>query len=516
MSEIELKFLIDEAATKRLWARAREAKLVSGKPATRTLRSVYLDTPGHALKEAGIALRLRRDGRRWTQTVKAGRQMHGGLSQSQELECAAPGGRLNLNAIPDQTVRDAITARINGSALEPVCETLIRRTAGVIELPDGTRAELATDIGEIRAGQRAATLNEVEIELIEGSPATLFDIARALFPDGGMRFSRLSKSARGYLLAEAGHIEPPLAPRYAEMVLLSPEQSAELAARDVLRECVDQIAANLSVVCELDVPEGPHQLRVGLRRLRSAFSVFGAVVKSPEMKRLNGEARWLGQEVGALRDLDVVSGETAHREAELHPDEPALKHLADRLVGVAAERRERLRALLAGERTQALLLDLVRFVEARGWLVPEDFDQTARLAAPIAELAEAALDKAWKKARKRARDIDALDGENRHELRKQLKKLRYAVEFLGPLYPAKRIEPFLKRLKKLQDVFGEINDAATVKTMFAGDDAPLAGEASAQRAIGWLIGAAQARAEHGWDGAKALWGDLDDTKPFWR
>jgi triphosphatase len=97
-----------------------------------------------------------------------------------------------------------------------------------------------------------------------------------------------------------------------------------------------------------------------------------------------------------------------------------------------------------------------------------------------------------------------------------LKKLRYAVEFLGPLYPAKRIDPFLKRLKKLQDVFGEINDAATVKTMFAGDDAPLAGEASAQRAIGWLIGAAQARAEHGWDGAKALWGDLDDTKPFWR
>src|SRR5688500_18509647 len=131
MSEIELKFLIDETAAKRLWPRAREASIAAVKTTTRTLRSIYLDTPGHALKEAGIALRLRRDGRRWIQTVKAGQQMHGGLSQSQELECAAPGGRLNLNAIPDQTVRHAIMRRINGSALEPVCETLIRRTAGV-------------------------------------------------------------------------------------------------------------------------------------------------------------------------------------------------------------------------------------------------------------------------------------------------------------------------------------------------------------------------------------------------
>jgi CHAD domain-containing protein len=158
----------------------------------------------------------------------------------------------------------------------------------------------------------------------------------------------------------------------------------------------------------------------------------------------------------------------------------------------------------------------VRFVEARGWLVPEDFEQTARLAAPVTGLAQAALDKAWKKARKRARDIEQLDAEHRHELRKQLKELRYAVEFLAPLYQEKRIEPFLKRLKKLQDVFGELNDAATVKLMFSGDDAPLAKEASAQRAIGWLIGAAQARAEHGWDGAKALWKDLEDTRPFWQ
>jgi triphosphatase len=520
MSEIELKFLLDEPTAKRLWTRVRASQLASAAPVTKLLRSVYLDTAEHALRHAGIALRLRRDGRRWVQTVKTGRKIHGGLSQATELESPAPGGRVNLDAIPDDAVREDIVQRINGGALQPVCETLIKRTAGEVALQDGTRVELAVDVGEIRADGRSAELREAEIELLEGSPAKLFDVARALFPEGGLSFSRLSKSARGYLLAERGYIEPPLEPRNAETVALEPQQMAETAARDVLRECVDQVAANVVVVTKLDDPEGPHQLRVGLRRLRSAFAVFGAVLDSPEMERLKGEARWLGQEVGALRDLDVVAGEIARREAMIHPDEPSLTQLADALDGAAADRRRRLTALLHDERAQTLVLDLVRFVETRGWLVSSDFEQTARLAGSVDELATAALDKAWKKTRKQARDVATLNAEQRHELRKELKQLRYAAEFFAPLYSTKRCELFLKRLKKLQDVFGELNDAMTVRAMFAGPDAsPVDGpgtDAARQRAIGWMIGASQARAERGWTGAKQLWKELAHTKPFWR
>lgn len=516
MSEIELKFLIDEPAAKKLWARAKALQLVTARPRTRTLRSVYLDTPEHALKEAGLTLRLRRDGRRWIQTVKTGRELHGGLSQVGELESPAPGGRINLQAIPDETVRDEVVHCLNGLALQPVCETQMRRTAGEIVFEDGTRAELAVDVGEIRAEGRAAELREAEIELIEGSPTKLFDIAHRLFPEGGLRFSRLSKAARGYLLAKEGHIDPPLAPKNAETVQLSEDQIAEQAARDVLRECVDQIAMNMVVVVKLDDAEGPHQLRVGLRRLRSAFSVFRPVLRSPEMARLNAEARWLGQEVGRVRDLDVVAKEIARREALAHPDEAALAALADALDRQAAEQREHLCALIAGSRAQSFVIDLARFAETRGWLVPEDFEQTGRLAAPVTALAERALAKRWKKTRQHAENLEELEPEQRHELRKELKKLRYAVEFLSPLYPGKRVEPFLKRLKKLQTMFGELNDATLVKSMFAADDAPLAKEAAAQRAIGWVIGASQARAEHGWAGAKSLWKNLEGTKPFWK
>ncbi|CDX21826.1 putative adenylate cyclase [Mesorhizobium sp. ORS 3324] len=515
MSEVELKFILDEASPSELWARVRASKLAKGSPTTKTLRSIYLDTPDHALKKAGIALRLRRDGRRWVQTVKTGAELHGGLSQVGEVENPAPGGRACPEAIPDASVRDELLQRVNGAPLQPVCETVIKRSASELSLEDGTRAELAVDVGQIRAGGRSADLSEVEIELLEGSPTGLFEIAHVLFPDGGLRFSRLSKAARGYLLAEEGRIDLLLAPRKAEDVAIDPAEIVEHAARTVLRECLDQIATNVVVVRKLDDSEGPHQLRIGLRRLRSVFSVYAPVLESPEMTRLNDEARWIGQEVGKLRDLDVVTNDIVQREAGAHPDEPGLAALSSALSQQATQVRQRLRELLAGARVQAFLIDLTRFVETRGWLVPQDFGQTERLAEPVTKLAGQALGKRWKRVRKRARGIETLDTAQRHRLRKELKKLRYSVEFFSSLYQSKQVDPLLKRLKKLQTVFGDLNDAATAKALLPGTDAS-ASDPAAQRAIGWTIGASQARAEHGWGGAKARWRKLKETRPFWK
>ena len=108
MSEIELKFVARRIGGEQLRARVKALKLGNGSPKTRTLRSIYLDTPEHTLKKGGIALRLRRDGRRWIQTVKTKAELHSGLSQVAEVENPAPGGRLCLEAIPDASVRDEV------------------------------------------------------------------------------------------------------------------------------------------------------------------------------------------------------------------------------------------------------------------------------------------------------------------------------------------------------------------------------------------------------------------------
>lgn len=307
-----------------------------------------------------------------------------------------------------------------------------------------------------------------------------------------------------------------LAPRNAKDVKLCANQTAERAARDILRECQAQIAANISVVLQTDDPEGPHQLRIGLRRLRSVFSVFRPVLRCPEIRRLSDEARWLGQEVGTLRDLDVIVGEWVGREIQRHPEERCFEALTEHLRILARERRELLRQTLVEARVPAFLGDLNRFIAQRGWLDPFDIGQTRRLAMPVRKLARYALDKRWQKVIRHADRLALLTREERHALRKDLKKLRYPAEVFASLYPARRTAPFFDTLKKLQTLFGDFNDAATLKTLFT--ESPLARVADipTQRAMGWMIGASLTRAETGWAGVGALWQALEQQRHFWR
>ncbi|WP_394890291.1 CHAD domain-containing protein [Mesorhizobium sp. AaZ16] len=180
---------------------------------------------------------------------------------------------------------------MNG-ALPLVGKTKIKRAISELVLEDVTRAELAVDVGEVWVGDSSAELSQLEIELLAGNAAGLFEIAHRLVPEGGLRLSRISKAARGYLLAEEERLNVPLAPRNKQAAF-DLAQTAEQAARDVLRECLHQIAPNRLVVRQLQEAEGPHRLP-GLRRLRSVCSVYAPVLQSPEMKRLNAEARSLG------------------------------------------------------------------------------------------------------------------------------------------------------------------------------------------------------------------------------
>ena len=306
-----------------------------------------------------------------------------------------------------------------------------------------------------------------------------------------------------------------VAPRKAETIALEIDQGAEQATCDILRECLAQIGANMAVVQNLPDPEGPHQLRVGLRRLRSAFAALATIMDSPEMTRLAQEARWLGQEVGTLRDIEVLTIETVPQEAEAHPEQPGFPAIADRLRREMAKRREDLRRLLAEARSQAFLLDLMRFVETRGWHMAADHEQVGELAMPVGKLARKALTKAWKKVKKRGHRVSSFNDEQRHDLRKALKKLRYEVEFFSSLYGAKGVKKFNKRLKQLQKTCGTVNDAAVVKAMFNGKSAFRGENAEGERAIGCVLGANQIRAEFVWREAKDQWQKLRRTQPFW-
>ncbi|MBP7241110.1 CYTH and CHAD domain-containing protein [Amaricoccus sp.] len=516
MIETELKIALDHAEAARLARSPALPGLREGPRQRKRLVSIYVDTAGHALAEAGVALRLRRIGRRWVQTVKRGRRAGGaGLFSQEEIEVPAPGGRLALGGPDPSGAYAAIAEATGGAPLQPVFETRVERIIERLRMRDGV-VELALDRGEVVSGGARAPILEAEIELIDGEIAAVFDLARLLFPNGPVRFATANKSALGYRLARGEPPPGPPRPRNAGTVAFDAETNIETAARDVLRDCFAQVAQNLVVTLASDDHEGPHQLRVGLRRLRTALAVFGPSLGAERLGPLSAAAQRLGRVVGRLRDADVLMDEVVAGAAGTGLDAPARAALDAALAERRHAIRAEVRAHLAGSETTGFVFDLLETIEARGWLDPADYAQTARLATPVAERAPVLLDARLRKAVKRGRRIETRDAEALHELRKELKKLRYAAEMLGPVFPRKKVEAFLRPLKDLQDAFGSLNDGAMATGKLTGDDAPGAGDPAVQRAVGWTLGVLSARAQVDRPRLFERWRTFGHAAPFWR
>lgn len=291
--------------------------------------------------------------------------------------------------------------------------------------------------------------------------------------------------------------------------------TSEQGAAVCLAACRDAIEAGLSTTLGSDDPEGPHQFRVGLRRLRVALALFRPAIGGPAADRLSEEAKWLGREVGLTRDLDVVLDEVlapalgeGNTSGHDHPLLAALR-------SAASVERDRLRRLLGEARARRFLNSLRSFVAHRGWLLPDDLDQTVRLARPLGELADAALRHRWKRASQRALNLPRQSAAERHEFRKELKKLRYSVDFLAPLYRKRDMSAFLKRLKELQTLFGDLNDAAVATRILRGETRELEADAEALAALRRVTEDLDARSEAKFRKAEALWQRLRASRRPW-
>ena len=514
--ETELKIQLDAAVEARLRRHPALKRLREGTAETQDLVSIYHDTERFDLADAGIALRLRKAGDGWVQTVKQGaRQASRGLFARTEVDRPAPDGRLRLDHDDDGGVYRAIRARADGREVGPVFETRVRRTSMRLRSASGL-VELAIDRGEVVAGARSAPIREAELELVEGEVGAIFEVARAILDRGPLRFSAEPKSARGLALARRGEIETPRVPRKAGTPDYGPEAPVEAVVREILSDCLAQIADNMALVAEDTAPEGPHQLRVGLRRLRSALAVFRPVLGSGALAGIEHEAQRLGRVVGRLRDLDVLAEEAVAETAALGLDAEARAALESVIEGRRTAVRAEVRGELAAPASVGFVLDLAEAIETRGWRGAGEEGQHERLGGTIRGAAGAMLDQRHRKAMKKGRRIEALNPEGLHALRKELKKLRYASDMLGPVFPAKRVHGYLETLKALQDRFGTLNDAASAAALLPGPEAPWAGHPAAQRAAGWVLGALAARSHADRPALLKAWRRFAKSEPFWR
>ena len=317
----------------------------------------------------------------------------------------------------------------------------------------GSRVEVVLDEGIVAGGGAQAPLCELELELKEGKPRALFALAQEIAAAVPLRLGVLSKAERGYALAEKILGEA----ARAEAVALAAPLSEGDAFRAVARACLRHYRLNEIVLLDRRDAEALHQARIALRRLRSALSLFRATVRGKDYQGLRDELGWLSGQLGDARNLDVLLA----GEAGPAGDDGA----RGRLVRARSRAYHRVEAALASERVRALMLRLALWIEAGAWRFRE------RASRDLAGLAAHQLERWWRRVRRHGARLGKVGAEDRHRLRLDVKKLRYAAEFLAGLAAGKaqraRRDRFIAALKELQERLGDLNDATAAEAMTA-------------------------------------------------
>ena len=313
---------------------------------------------------------------------------------------------------------------------------------------------------------RSAVADDLEVELNETSEQSVVEAAEISQREFGRppaqmgRFERdlqaagLSWSVRlrkKECLSEAAKLLLAL----REQPLGTRDPAINLAHRCLLERFEEMLAEQQRAWEGVD-PEGVHQMRVATRRIRAAFRAFKGVLPADSIKEFNGQFKWVGNVLGAVRDLDVYQDNLQHYTAEI-PEEDGVclidyqQHLAE----LWQNARNNLLACLSSQRYLELLEGFTEFLKRSPVKTAAKTSRTLS----IGDAATRLIGKQYKKVLHNGRAImPESPDESLHSLRMDCKRQRYLFEFFQPIY-GKPLRPFIKQLKKLQDVLGEFHDA---------------------------------------------------------
>ncbi|RXH35216.1 hypothetical protein XH99_04710 [Bradyrhizobium nanningense] len=445
-TETELKFRV---APGKLSSLLRKGGLTGrrGDQTEQSLVSTYYDTNKHRLRRHGLTLRVRKIEDHYVQTVKAGGT--GGVTRG-EWEREVSGASPDLEKTKHTPLQELATRKLRRK-LAPMFRTDIHRMAQGRRVRR-SQIELAVDRGRIRAGRRSRPVAELELELKSGHVADLFRLARDLERKAGAELDLRSKAEQGYLLVSGSGSGAQRAESIALKAGLSPRE----AFRPIAHSTLHQITANADPVRDMDA-EGVHQMRVGLRRLRAAISLFADLLPRASTARIKTELKWLTAELAPAREIDVFLNESIRPITEQGVPRRGARAIRKRFSRQRMAAFGRARAAVMSARYRRLLIDVAEWIEGGRPRAHDDRNDERTIAAYAAEL----LDRRIRKARKQGKRLTNLEPMQRHKLRIRIKKIRYAVDFFESLYSdsqQKELAELSGRLKQIQSALGSLND----------------------------------------------------------
>jgi CHAD domain-containing protein len=439
----------------------------------RRLDAVYYDTADLSLARSGITLRHRNGdaGPAWVVKLPAagGR---GAVLSRREIGFSGPPDRIPEGAA------DLVLASTRGRRLAKVADLATLRRPLEIRGRDGRLlAELVDDTVSVRRGRDRERFREIEVELRDDGP----DARRAL--DAAV--SRLTDAdcvaaapvpklvrALGKRAARPADVVPTPLPKGAGL----PDLVRYTIARSVARLLRHDPGVRLG-----DDIEDVHQLRVAARRLRSDLATFGPLLDRERVAEVREELKWLGAEVGAVRDLDVLTERLQQRGAVLpEEDREGEARLMQRLAAERASARATMLQAMREPRYLDLLDSLVRLA-AEPPMAQQDELKGTRAARAAARLVR----RKWKRLAAAAEQLGAdSPDEELHEVRILAKRCRYAAEAVAPIEGRTAVR-FADAVAGLQTVLGDHQDTVVAEDWLRGAAAVIP---SARLAAGQLIG----------------------------
>ncbi|VWX62932.1 Inorganic triphosphatase YgiF, contains CYTH and CHAD domains [Burkholderiales bacterium 8X] len=495
-SEFEIKFQVEAAE-----AEAVQADVGRGDSRQERLRALYYDTPDGALAAARIVLRVRKEGAHWVQTAKApGKGALHRLEHNVPLPPGRTAPRPELMRHAGTPIGTLIERALKSSAatveaieLVSLYSTDIRRISRQIQIGDAT-VELAFDRGEIRASGKRRAVCELELELKEGDPRSLLELAERWRARHRLWINSISKSARGERLARGVTFGPAIKAQARRLEVPKSKRDGSSVFCAMLESCLAQILPNASDIAAGSTdPDQIHQLRVGIRRLRTGLR---------EMKPLAP-----GQDPGwepALVEVFRSLGRLRDRDNLVQKIQPRVSHAGGpELTGLEQHERPSASAseIVCGSAFQQVLIQVIEAA------LPDPAASSLPEKAVAAWLVKR-LSKLHRQVVRDGRRFEELEPDAQHRVRKRLKRLRYLGEFVAPIFD-RNAKRYLKALGPAQDALGAHNDEVAALATYR--EVALR-DGRAWFAVGWLT-ARQADSAHA---CRVALAGLAKAKPFWK
>ncbi|WP_144392016.1 CYTH and CHAD domain-containing protein [Pleionea sediminis] len=437
-NEIEVKLIAEQKLVKSLLDASFDDVKVDKWTKT-DLKNTYFDTENFKLRELKIGLRIRNDGERLIQTVKASGRAIGGLHERNESETELDEFKTDIEKVEDPYLKILLEEALeDGGELEPVFITNFSRHKTLFHYDDGTEIEVALDIGHIFYEDDSSPISEVELELVTGNPRHLFRLSRELISNYGFSISNASKARRGYSLCSS----LPVNHRKMSVIELSQGTTAEKAFEIICYSGLKHWQYYEQFLDSSMAPESILQMYRALLYVQHVYQIFGSLIPRHATADLRSNWHYVAEFMEKIVD---IARERHHLNQMLKEELATEEELKEVIASNKADLNdaiEKFKKLQLSSRYNLVMLGISEWLFFKEWREFIEEGKREQLKEPIIDFAKAQLEHTLKDLKRELGPKNKLEIDDYFERFEGLRKALDLGLFFGGLFDSKKRQKY--------------------------------------------------------------------------